>query len=89
MKYILSLEALNVIMDVMSGVIRGMGYSTLPAIVAIVGVCEVRLLWVNTIFKQYHTFEMLLAVYPVSWFLTSAAMIIVYIVISRKLALNN
>lgn len=89
MKFILSLEIFDAIMDVMSGVIRGMGYSTLPAIVAIVGVCGFRLLWVNTVFKQYHTFEMLLTVYPISWFLTSVAMIIVYIIISRKLALNN
>lgn len=89
MKYILSLEALNVIMDVLSGVIRGMGYSAIPAIVAIVGVCGFRLLWVNTVFKQYHTFEMLLTVYPMSWFLTSIAMLIVYIIVSRKLIENN
>lgn len=84
MKYVLSLEFLNVIVDVISGSIRGMGYSALPAVIAIVGVCGFRLLWVGTVFQKYHTFETLLAVYPISWMLTCAAMVTVFFLISRK-----
>ncbi len=88
MKYVLSLEFLNVLMDVLSGAIRGMGYSALPAVIAICGVCGFRLLWVSTIFQKYHTFEMLLTVYPVSWGLTAGVMAVVFILISRKV-INN
>lgn len=84
MKYILLLEAFNVLMDVMSGAIRGMGYSTLPAVIAIAGVCGFRLIWVSTVFQKFHTFEMLLTVYPVSWFLTCIGIITAYILVSRK-----
>lgn len=84
MKYILSLEFLNVIVDVIAGSIRGMGYSAIPAAVDIIGVCGFRLLWVATIFQKYHTFEMLMAVYPISWLLTSVAMLAVFFIVSRK-----
>lgn len=89
MKYILSLEFLNVIVDVIAGSIRGMGSSALPAAVDIVGVCGFRLLWVGTIFQKHHTFEMLMSVYPISWFITCIAMIGVFIVRSRKFISAN
>ena len=63
------LEFLNVIVDVIAGSIRGMGSSALPAAVDIIGVCGLRLVWVSTIFQKHHTFEMLMAVYPISWFI--------------------
>lgn len=89
MKYVLSLEFINVTIDVMSGVIRGMGYSVLPALIAILGVCGFRLLWLSTIFAKYPTFETLLTVYPVSWLLTAVVMITAYIIIKRKCEKNE
>ncbi|MDO5516247.1 MAG: MATE family efflux transporter [Clostridium sp.] len=84
MKFVLSLEFLNVLVDVVAGSIRGMGCSVIPAAVDIIGVCGFRLLWVATVFQKYHTFEMLMAVYPVSWLLTCTAMIAVFFMVSRK-----
>ena len=38
------------IMDVMTGVLRGVGYSLLPMIVSLMGACVFRIFWVMTIF---------------------------------------
>lgn len=75
------------LMDCMAGVIRGLGYSVMPTVVALLGVCGFRLLWVFTIFAvpQYHTEFMLFLCYPVSWVLTFIVHIICYWFARRKL----
>ena len=67
-------------MDVMTGVLRGMGASFIPMIICLVGACGTRVLWVNTIFKMEgnHTFTVLFQSYPVSWILTVVAQLIFY-----------
>ena len=60
------------LMDVMVGVLRGMGYSVMPMIVSLIGACGLRLLWIFTIFQvdQYHTTTVLYLSYPVTWLIT-------------------
>ena len=59
-------------MDNMVGLLRGIGYSVMPMIVSLVGVCGFRLLWIATIFQlpQFHTIEMVYLSYPISWTVT-------------------
>ena len=59
-------------MDVVVGSLRGMGYSISPTIISLTGACAFRILWICTIFRQFHTFEVLLLSYPISWVLTGA-----------------
>ena len=60
------------LMDVMVGVLRGLGYSVMPMIVSLIGACGLRLLWIFTIFQvdQYHTTTVLYLSYPVTWLIT-------------------
>ena len=58
------------IMDVMTGVLRGIGYSLLPMIVSLLGACVFRIIWVLTVFAANHTMRCLMLSYPVSWALT-------------------
>jgi len=44
-----------------------------------------RIIWIYTVFARYHSFGMLLNVYIVSWIITGTAMIIAYMLVSRKL----
>ena len=83
MKYILSFQFINAVMDVFSGSLRGMRYSLVPALMAVIGVCGVRLLWVWTVFKKYPTFKTLMRVYPVSWAVTALSVAIAYFVVRR------
>lgn len=81
---LLSTEVLNVVIEVLSGSMRGYGFSMVPAMVALFGICGTRIVWVYTIFRQIHTFDNLMAVYPVSWALTMTVMIFAYFHVRKK-----
>lgn len=53
-----------------AGVLRGMGHSTLPAILTVIGTCLLRIVWIFTVFAHYKTQESLFIVFPLSWVLT-------------------
>jgi putative MATE family efflux protein len=55
------------VMNVFPGLTRGMGYSILPMLCALVGACLMRIVWLATFFAWYPTVTMLFACYPVSW----------------------
>ena len=71
-------------MDVMTGVLRGIGYSLLPMIVSILGACVFRLFWVFTVFAIAPTMTCLMLSYPVSWLLTFAVLLIIFNVLWKK-----
>ena len=58
--------------DVISGYLRGFGISLVPAILTMLGVCGIRIAWVQFVFPQSATFRTLMTVYPVS--LTTTAL---------------
>lgn len=69
-------------MDVTSGSMRGMGYSFVPMIVSLVGVCLFRVVWIAFVFQNeaYHTVETIYYSYPISWVMTFAAHFICFII---------
>lgn len=73
-------------MDVMVGVLRGLGYSVMPMIVSLVGACGLRLLWIFTIFQidAYHTPLMLYLSYPVTWTITVLVHVICFFVVRKR-----
>lgn len=71
------------IMDVTTGALRGLGVSTGPMFISVLGICGVRLLWIYTIFQIWHTPECLHISYSVSWLLTFLAQLIMYIVVYK------
>ena len=72
------------LMDVMVGQLRGIGYSIMPMIVSLTGACLLRIVWILTVFSQYHTLTVLYLSYPVSWSVTFAIHMICYLTIARK-----
>ncbi len=64
--FITTAHLLSLFYDVMSGYMRGYGISLTPAIVTMVTICGTRIIWVLTVFEQYHTFMSLMIVYPLS-----------------------
>ena len=75
------------VMDVMVGALRGLGYSFVPMIVSLCGVCGIRLVWLFTVFEmpEYHKIEMVYISYPISWTATFAIHFVSYLVIKRKI----
>ena len=74
------------IMDVTTGAIRGLGVSTGPMLISILGVVGVRLLWIFTIFAdpRWHSLESLYLSYTISWALTFLAQLILYIILYKR-----
>ncbi|HIR48111.1 MAG TPA: MATE family efflux transporter [Candidatus Caccousia avicola] len=68
-----------VCVEVISGTVRGAGDSFWPMIITCFGVCVGRILWILFVVPQYHTIEMLVWGYPISWALTSALFIFYYL----------
>ncbi len=54
-----------------SGYLRGFRISVLPAILAITGVCGVRLLWIFEVFSRHKSFEVIMLAYPISLSITA------------------
>lgn len=72
-------------MDVMVGILRGMGYAIAPMIVSLTGVCVFRVVWIYTIFAKFRTLEVLYLSYPVTWTVTFVVQLIMFLVIYKKL----
>ena len=87
LKIICGVYALCGMMDVMVGILRGMGYAIMPMIVSLIGACGLRLLWIFTFFRmeQFHTPTSLYMTYPVSWTLTFLVHVICFVVVKRRL----
>lgn len=75
-------------MDVICGCLRGMGYSLIPMINSLLGSCAFRLVWLATVFKIYHTQDMVYIVYPLSWIITIILHLILYIYVRKKMQKN-
>ena len=84
-RYILTFEALNVLIETFSGGMRGVGYSLYPAAVCFLGVCVFRVIYIYTIFAAEPTFEVLMRVYPVSWVVTVFLVVGAYFYVFKKL----
>ncbi len=65
-------------MDSFAGALRGMGYSMLPMVISLVGVCGIRLVWIATVFQipEYHNLTTIYLCYPITWVITTTAMAI-------------
>lgn len=64
--------------------LRGMGHSMSPAVMTILGTCVFRVVWIFTVLKIHHRFDVLMYVYPVTWILTSAMTLFWYFHIRHR-----
>ena len=72
--------------DVLTGVLRGMGASFLSMIITVLGICGIRILWINTVFQipAFHTQPSLYLSYPLSWSITFLVQFTAFLVVFRK-----
>lgn len=76
--YVVELEILNICMEILSGAMRGYGFSLPPAIVTLIGICAVRIVWVYTVFAANPGFSVLMMIYPISWGITTVLLFALY-----------
>lgn len=75
------------IMDLFPGALRGMGYSTVPMILSVVGTVGTRLVWIYGVFPKHRSLDVLFISYPASWFITIVFQVICYIIVRKKLGI--
>lgn len=72
------------LMDVMVGILRGMGYAIMPMIVSLTGACGLRVVWVFTVFAAHRSLFVLYLSYPVTWLVTFLAHVVCFLVVRKR-----
>ena len=70
--------------EISASSLRGMGKSMLPTILTVFGTCLLRIVWVYAVCPVWHTFDVIMLVYPVSWCLTGIMVCTAYYITARK-----
>ncbi|MBR4768673.1 MAG: MATE family efflux transporter [Lachnospiraceae bacterium] len=73
------------LMDVSSGMVKGLGASIIPMVTALTGSCLFRILYLYTFFAANRTLETLYLVYPISWTITAVAHLICFLILFRRI----
>lgn len=76
---------LSSFMDCTIAASRGIGKSIVPTIIVMIGSCVFRVLWVYTIFAQFHTIPSLYLFYLCSWTLIAIVEIVYFLYSFRKI----
>jgi len=82
--YVAAFHFLCAFMDIMVGILRGLGHSVVPMIVSLVGSCALRLVWIATIFQIYTTPACLYISYPISWAITALAHVLFFFAVRKR-----
>ncbi len=77
-------EFIACLYEIPGGALRGIGYSLLPAILTVFGSCGLRIIWIYTVFHKFHTFQVLMSVYLVTWIVTSILVLGAYTIVTKK-----
>lgn len=72
------------LMDVGSALLRSIGYSLNSLLVTFFGSCVFRIVWVYTIFQTYHEISVLYLVFPISWFITSFTLYLMFFICYKR-----
>ena len=72
------------IMDLIPGAMRGVGYSTVPMILSVIGTVGVRIFWIYCVFPAHHALDILFISYPLSWLVTVILQVICFLFVRRS-----
>lgn len=72
------------IMDLFPGALRGMGYSSVPMILSIIGTVGTRILWIFVLFPHHRSLFFLFISYPGSWIFTIVLQVICFYFVRKR-----
>ena len=67
-----------ILIELLSGAVRGAGKSLVPTLITVFGVCGLRLAWIFLAVPLNHSIVMVESSYPITWATTSLAMLLYY-----------
>ncbi len=74
------IELICTFYEIPASAMRGLGYSAVPAAETVIDTCLFRIVWIFTVFKAVGTLQSLYVVFPITWVVTSAAVLISYFI---------
>lgn len=84
LRYVLLVHFLICSYEITGSALRGLGHSLTPALLTVFGTCVLRIVWINTVAVKYHTYKMLMLVYPFSWIVTGIMVVTAFILVWKK-----
>ena len=70
--------------EFLSGSLRGMKRSSVPAVISVLGICGVRLIWVFFFYPAHPGYENLLVAWPLSWAVMFACMLAAFFIVRPR-----
>lgn len=77
------------LMEVGSGIVRGLGKSLTSTVIALIGSCLLRIVWLVTVFEMYLNVASIYASYPASWLLTGVTQLTVALILLHRARKRN
>ena len=72
------------IQDVMTGTLRGMGHSKMPALSSFIGACLFRIAWINFVLPFNRSTWFLYLCWPISWILVIIMHVLTFFAVRKK-----
>ena len=77
------------LMEVCTGVLRGLGKSLTSTVISLIGACLLRVVWIWTVFPTSQTLETIFISYPITWIITTLTAFIVIQVLLKRILKEN
>lgn len=68
-----------IMVEILSGAIRGAGKALVPTVICLTGICGIRVLWICFISPLFKTLSSILICYPITWVITSLLFLTYYL----------
>lgn len=78
-----------VLIEILSGALRGMGQAVVPFLLTFFGVCVLRITWILTAVPVWHEVRTVIFSYPMTWTVTSILFVIYFFYYKKKTGLVN
>ena len=73
------------LIEILSGILIGMGDALVPTIITILGVCVLRIVWCLVMVPKIGTITSVLFTYPLTWTVTSVSFLVYYRYVVKRL----
>lgn len=84
MLWIALLEPMTALYEVPGASLRGIGHSLMPTLITLMGSCILRIIYMHIMMHRFTSFYQVVMIYPISWAITGASMIILYFRVTKK-----
>lgn len=73
------------LMEVCTGVLRGLGKALTSTVISLIGACLLRVVWLLTVFPANPTLEIVFISYPITWIVTTLAAFAIIQILLKKI----